>query len=36
MSGPTVRYLKNNFDATAILSCLADLTFKSGFELMVF
>ena len=33
MNAPTVRYLKNNFDAVAILSCLVDLSFKSGFEL---
>ena len=33
MNDPTVRYLKNNFDAAAILSCLVDLRFKSGFEL---
>lgn len=33
MSGPTVRYLKNNFDETAILACLVDLAFKPGFEL---
>ena len=33
MSGPTVRYLKNNLDEAAILSCLETLKDKSGFEL---
>lgn len=33
MSNPTVKYLKNNFDETVILTCLVDLAFTPGFEL---
>jgi len=33
MSNPTVKYLKNNFDEAAILSCLVGLAFTPGFEL---
>lgn len=33
MRSPTVKYLKNNFDEAAILSCLADLAFTPGFEI---
>lgn len=33
MSSPTVKFLKNNFDEAAIISCLAHLMLTPGFEL---